>query len=125
MIDPIVIDHGLFSLVKQTTSLAVLSEDVDTYAQAITFRLGTVTPIVVGPSSATPPPARQVIVQEIVDGLVLVSGTVTNWALLDDNNQRCLMTGEVAVPMAVVNGNSFTLTEITITSLGELAATGG
>jgi len=57
---------------------------------------------------------REVVVAEITDGSVSVSGTATHYAILDTVNSRLLATGSLSASQAVSAGNTFTLGSFTI-----------
>jgi hypothetical protein len=57
---------------------------------------------------------RQVTVSAILDGVVDATDDATHWALTDDSEEAILVSGELLESQAVTEGNTFTLTAITI-----------
>lgn len=110
-----VFDNGLSVLDLEANKITITSQEATTYAEGnATFALGSsVTLNIAAPSDRTGG-GREVVVAEITDGSVSVSGTATHYAILDTVNSRLLATGTLTASQAVSAGNTFTLGSFTI-----------
>ena len=110
-----VFDNGLSVLDLEANKITITSQEAATYAEGnATYALGSsVTLSIAAPSDRTGG-GREVVVAEVTDGSVSVSGTATHYAILDTVNSRLLATGSLTATQAVSAGNTFTLGSFTI-----------
>jgi hypothetical protein len=113
-----VLDFGLNELTN-TTALHICSQEPATYTEAITtYTLGNKASPTIGSIVAGSPSGRAITVSAITDGSVTATGTATHYALVDTVNSRLLLAQSLSASQAVTNGNTFTLSQITVTSPG-------
>jgi len=115
-INDLVFDNGLQVLTDDVDGLYICSQQPTTYAEASnTYALGTkASPTVSSPQNGAVS-GRRVTVSAITDGSVTDDGTATHWALTDSGNSRLLAAGSLSPTQNVANGNTFTLTEFSVT----------
>lgn len=110
-----VFDSGLDYADTNGTRIDICSQEPTSYAEATsTYTLGNKTGLNTGATQNGATDGRRVIVPSISDGTVTSSGTATHWALTD-GSAVLIATGALASSQAVTNGNTFTLTSISIT----------
>jgi len=110
-----VFDNGLSVLDLEANKITITSQEATTYAEGnATFALGSSTSLSIAAPSDRTGGGREVVVAEITDGSVSVSGTATHYAILDTVNSRLLATGTLTASQAVSAGNTFTLGSFTI-----------
>jgi hypothetical protein len=110
-----VFDSGLSVLDTEANKIAITSQEATTYAEGnATYALGSSTSLSIAAPSDRTGGGREVVVAEITDGSVSVSGTATHYAILDTVNSRLLATGSLSASQAVSAGNTFTLGSFTI-----------
>jgi hypothetical protein len=79
-----------------------------------TFTLGTKdNPTITGPQDRTGG-GREIVVSQIVDGIVNTTGTATHYALTDDSNSTVLASGELQQASNLLLGNFFSTTRFLI-----------
>ncbi len=111
-----VFDSGLSYVQSNGTRLDICSDEPTNYTQATsTLSLGNKTSITVGAVADHTPDGRKVEVPAFTDGSVTGIGTqtATHWALTNGTD-TLIATGSLSVSQSVTNGNTFTLTAITI-----------
>lgn len=110
-----VFDNGLSILNTLVENLYICNADPGlTWSNLATMVVGTkATPTVSVPEDRIAG-GRQVTVSAILDGVVDETDDATHWALTDDSEEDILVSGELSVAQAVTEGNTFTLTAITI-----------
>lgn len=110
-----VFDNGLSVLDLEANKITITSQEATTYAEGnATFALGSSTSLSIAAPSDRTGGGREVVVAEVTDGSVSVSGTATHYAILDTVNSRLLATGTLTASQAVSAGNTFTLGSFTI-----------
>ena len=110
-----VFDNGLTVLDTEANKITITSQEAATYAEGnATFALGSSTSLSVAAPSDRTGGGREVVVAEITDGAIAVSGTATHYAILDTVNSRLLATGNLTESQVVTAGNTFTLGSFTI-----------
>lgn len=110
-----VFDNGLSVLDLEANKITITSQEATTYAEGnATYALGSSTSLSIAAPSDRTGGGREVVVTEITDGSVSVSGTATHYAILDTVNSRLLATGTLTASQAVSAGNTFTLGSFTI-----------
>jgi hypothetical protein len=110
-----VLDNGLSALVSEVNKLTICSQMPTTYTEAnATYALGNKTSPTVGSISDGSPNGRSVTVSSISDGSVTATGTATHYALLDTGNSRLLAANTLSSSQSVTNGNTFSLTAVTV-----------
>ena len=110
-----VFDNGLSVLDTEANKITITSQESATYAEGnATYALGSSTSLSIAAPSDRTGGGREVVVAEITDGSVSVSGTATHYAILDTVNSRLLATGSLSASQAVSAGNTFTLGSFTI-----------
>ena len=116
LLDNTVFDSGLSVLDTLADILYICSTAPTTYTEAsATYALGSKAgPTVSAPADA-PGGGRMVTVSAITDGTVTATGTAAYWALCDVSETRLLAAGDLSASQGVTSGNTFTLTEFTIT----------
>ena len=105
-----ILDAALQYIETNTENLYITNAEATTFLEAsATFLLGTKA----GPTFTGPGPGdvsgRKITVDAIADGAVTVTDTATHWALTDDTSSLLMVTGSLAAPQVVTNGNVFTL----------------
>ena len=114
-LDNRVFDNGLTVLDTEANKITITSQEAATYAEGnATFALGSSTTLSIAAPSDRSAGGREVVVAEVTDGSVAVSGTATHYAILDTVNSRLLATGSLSASQAVSAGNTFTLGSFTI-----------
>ena len=112
-----VFDSGLNILTNNSEKLVILSADPGlVYSNIAANSLGSkVSPTVSVPADRSGG-GREVTISAISDGNVVCTGTVTatHFALVDDTNSRILASQVLNASQAVTNGNTFSLTALTI-----------
>lgn len=116
LLDNTVFDSGLSVLDTLADILYICSAEPTTYTEASsTYALGSKAgPTVSAPADA-PGGGRMVTVSAITDGTVTATGTAAYWALCDVSETRLLAAGDLSASQGVTSGNTFTLTQFTIT----------
>lgn len=110
-----VFDNGLSVLDTEANKITITSQEASTYAEGnATFALGSSTSLSIAAPSDRTGGGREVVVAEVTDGSISVSGTATHYAILDTVNSRLLATGSLSASQAVSAGNTFTLGSFTI-----------
>jgi hypothetical protein len=110
-----VFDNGLSVLDTEANKITLTSQEATTYTEGnATYALGSSTSLSIAAPSDRTGGGREVVVAEITDGSVSVSGTATHYAILDTVNSRLLATGSLSASQAVSAGNTFTLGSFTI-----------
>jgi len=110
-----VFDNGLTVLDTEANKITITSQEAATYAEGnATYALGSSTGLSIAAPSDRSGGGREVVVAEVTDGSVAVSGTATHYAILDTVNSRLLATGSLTASQAVSAGNTFTLGSFTI-----------
>jgi hypothetical protein len=110
-----VLDAALQYIETNTTVLYIChTAEPTTYAQASsTYACGTkATPTFTGPTAGDTS-GRKTTVDAITDGEVTATETAAYWALCSAD--ALIVTGSLSASQAVTDGNTFTLTAITIT----------
>ena len=111
-----VLDAALQLIVDRCDALYICSQMPTTYAEATaTYALGTKAAPSVGAPQNGAMNGRRVVVSAIADGSVTAGGTASHFAMTDSGNSRLLAAQALAAPVAVTNGNSFSLTSLSIT----------
>jgi hypothetical protein len=114
-LDNRVFDNGLTVLDTEANKILITSAEATTYTEAnATFALGDSTSLSVGAPADRGAGGREVTVAAITDGTVTATGTATHYAIVDTANTRLLATSTLTTSQAVTNGNTFTLTSMTI-----------
>ena len=112
-LNSIVYDHGLIYLINNCNRLCVLSAEPADYADVAVRLLGNKdAPVIAGPLASGN--GRKVTVLAITDGTVVATGSITYYALVNDNLEMILTYGQVLFPKAVVDGNAFTFPPLDI-----------
>jgi len=111
-----ILDLALSGIDDDTENLYICSQEPTTYAEAqTTYKLGTkATPAIGAPENGASN-GRRIIVAAITDGTVDGTGTATHYALTDNSASKLLATGALSSSQAVTSGNTFTLTEFSVT----------
>jgi hypothetical protein len=113
-----VLDNGLTGLVNTANAIYICSAQPTTYTGAtVTLALGSYTfgvGAVFGPPANGSPNGRVVTSPAISNGSITANGTAAWWAATDSVNSRLLATGPIGGGGAVVSGNSFNLTAVTV-----------
>ena len=114
-----VLDNGLLGLDANADSVYICSQQpADFTGATVTFGLGSYSFGVgnVFPGSPTNgvPNGRVYTSNAVTVGNVTANGTPTFWAIIDTANSRLLATGPLSGGVAVINGNSFTLSAISV-----------
>jgi hypothetical protein len=104
---------GALTVLDQSTHIYIVSQDPTTFTEATsTYALGNKE---FGPGGcfgspvAATPNGRKISSTVIIDGNVTATGTATGWAVVTAGSSRLDANGDLTAPMAVVNGNLFTL----------------
>jgi len=115
-----VFDNGLAYAQTNGTRLDITSAEATTYAAATsTLTLGN-DAVTVGAPSNGAVDGRRVQIPEITAGTVTGTGDATHWALTNGTD-KLIATGTIT-PQAVTNGNTFSLSPISITLRDATAA---
>ena len=110
-----VFDNGLTVLDTEADKILVTSQEAATFTEAnATYALGNSTSLSIGAPQDRTGGGREVVVAAITDGDVTGTGTATHYAIVDTINSRLLATGSLVASQAVTNGNTFTLSSVSI-----------
>jgi len=116
----IVFDNGLSYAQTNGTRLDITSAEATTYAAATsTLTLGNDAVVVTAPKNGLVD-GRRVEIPAVDAGSVTGSGNASHWALTDGSS-KLIATGTLT-PQAVTNGNTFSLSAISITLRDATAA---
>jgi hypothetical protein len=115
-----VLDRGLIVLTTEATHLYVCASEPSSFAAAQAARLGS--RALAGGDISWPelgqPSGRQVMVARIINGAVMVKGTPTAYAVVDEPNGRLLAADLLSGADPVQAGNLFSLDAFPIGILG-------
>ena len=115
LLDNTVFDSGLSVLDTLADILYICDTAPTTYTEASsTYALGNKAAPTVGAPADAGGGGRQVTVSAITDGTVTGTGTAAYWALCDESESALLAAGDLSAGQSVTSGNTFTLTEFTI-----------
>jgi hypothetical protein len=110
-----VFDQGLDYADTNGTRIDICSQEPVSYAEATsTYTLGNKTGLNTGATQNGATDGRRVVVPAITDGSVTATATATHWALTNGTD-TLIATGALSSSQAVTNGNTFTLSAISIT----------
>jgi len=110
-----VFDQGLSVLDLEANQIHVTSQEATSYAEAITtYTLGDSSSLSIGAPQDRTGGGREVVVAAISDGSITGTGTATHYAIVDTTNSRLLATSTLTASQAVTNGNTFTLSAVSI-----------
>lgn len=113
-----VLDYGLDVLDSEADAIYICSQEPSSYAEATsTYALGSKNfgaGGVFGSPAAGTPNGRAVVSAAVLDGAVSATDTATHFAVVDTGNSRLLAVAALAAPVAVTDGNQFTLGSFTI-----------
>jgi hypothetical protein len=110
-----VLDNGLTVLDTEADKIVITSQAATTYAEAnATFALGNSTSLSIAAPTDRGAGGREVVVAAISDGAVTATGTASHYAIIDTVNSRLLAVSTLTTSQAVTNGNTFTLSSISI-----------
>lgn len=112
-----VLDAALTKLDTEANAIHITSQEATTYTEATsTYSLGSATSISIGtPQDRTATGGgREVVLANVTGGNVSANGTADTFAIVDSTNSRLLATGTLATSQTVTNGNTFTLSSISI-----------
>jgi len=114
-LDNEIYDNGLSALAGTNRVLHICSTEPTTYTEAVTtYTLGNKTAPTVGSPADRSGGGREVTISAITDGTVTGTDTAGFWALVDTGNTRLLAVEALSDTQAVTDGNTFTLTAVTI-----------
>ena len=108
-----VLDQGVKYIDDNVAVLHLLSQAVTSYADAGTYSLGNKTPPTCGAPENGASTGRRVIISAITDGTVTATDTASHFALVSADTLLCCQ--ELNAAQTVTEGNTFTLTAISIT----------
>lgn len=87
------------------------AEPTDFTEATATYALGVKTGITIGaPTNGVS--GRKVVISGITGGTISVTDTATHYAVVDFGGNELIFVEELAAPVAVTNGNTFSLTDI-------------
>jgi hypothetical protein len=110
-----VLDNGLTVLDTEADKIVITSQAATTYAEAnATYALGNSTSLSIAAPTDRGAGGREVVVAAISDGAVTATGTASHYAIIDTVNSRLLAVSTLTTSQAVTNGNTFTLSSISI-----------
>jgi hypothetical protein len=110
-----VLDNGLTVLDTEADKIVITSQAATTYAEAnATFALGNSTSLSIAAPTDRGAGGREVVVAAVSDGAVTATGTASHYAIIDTVNSRLLAVSTLTTSQAVTNGNTFTLSSISI-----------
>lgn len=105
-----VLDQGLVILDTEANAVHITSQEATTYASATsTHTLGNATSITISAPADRSGGGRKVTMSAIANGTVTGTGLATNYAIVDTNNSRLLVTGSLTLQQNVTSGNTFSL----------------
>ncbi len=113
-IHPDVLDTGLQDLPADAENLYLCSQQPTTFAEAVSYKLGTKAAPSISAPQAGVPDGRQVTVSAITDGVVDAAGDANSYAIVDNSASKLLATGDLQTPQTLTPPNTFTLTSFTI-----------
>lgn len=124
-----VLDAALSKLDTEANAIHITSQEATTYEEATNtstdspagYSLGSATSISIGApqdrmvGSPAAADGREVVLANVTGGNVSANGTADTFAIVDTTGSgRLLATGSLATSQTVSNGNTFTLTGISI-----------
>jgi hypothetical protein len=110
-----VFDNGLTILDTEANKIVITSQEATTYTEAnATYALGDSTSLSIAAPSDRAAGGREVVVAAITDGSVTATGTASHYAIIDTVNSRLLATSTLTNGQAVTDGNTFTLSSVSI-----------
>jgi hypothetical protein len=110
-----VLDNGLTVLDTEADKIVITSQAATTYAEAnATYALGNSTSLSIAAPTDRGAGGREVVVAAVSDGAVTATGTASHYAIIDTVNSRLLAVSTLTTSQAVTNGNTFTLSSISI-----------
>ncbi len=116
-LNDIISDEGLEALASRAENLYILTGDPGlTWSNIATLSCGTkASPTISAPQDRSLG-GREAIISNFTDGLVICTGTkiATHWAVTDDSETTVLVSQELSESFEVVNGEIFSLTEISV-----------
>jgi hypothetical protein len=110
-----VFDNGLTVLDTEADKIVITSQAATTYTEAnATYALGNSTSLSIAAPTDRAGGGREVVVAAITDGAVTATGTASHYAIIDTANSRLLAVSTLTAGQAVTNGNTFTLSSVSI-----------
>jgi len=113
-LDNRVFDNGLTVLDTEADEIHITSAEATSFANVSAVTLGNSTTLSIGAPADRAGGGREVTVAATTDGSVTGTGTATHYAIVDSGNSRLLATGSLSASQSVTNGNTFTLSSVTI-----------
>ena len=113
-LDNRVFDNGLTVLDTEADEIHITSAEATSFANVSAVTLGNSTTLSIGAPADRAGGGRQVTVAATTDGSVTGTGTATHYAIVDSGGSRLLATGSLSASQSVTNGNTFTLSSVTI-----------
>jgi hypothetical protein len=109
-----ILDEGLNKFNAEATHIHVCSAEPASFAEVSSLSLGNKASPEISVSEDRENGGRQVRISAITDGSITSTGTISHFAIIDNNNSRLLATGSLDSAKSVVIGDTWTWEELTI-----------
>lgn len=109
-----ILDEGLNKFNVEATHIHVCSAEPASFAEVSSLSLGNKASPEISVSEDRENGGRQVRISAITDGGITSTGTISHFAIIDNDNSRLLATGSLDSSKSVVIGDTWTCEELTI-----------
>jgi hypothetical protein len=110
-----VLDNGLQYLTTNGDRCYICDTVPTTFTEATsTYAIGNKTGITIGSPTNGTTSGRKVVMSAITGGSITATDTATHFAIVDFGSSELLVVEELAAPVAVTSGNTFSLTAVEV-----------
>jgi hypothetical protein len=110
-----ILDGGVQYLATNGDRVYICDTEPTTFTEATsTYAIGNKTTITIGSPTNGTTSGRKVVMSAITGGSITATDTATHFAIVDFGSSALLVVAELAAPVAVTSGNTFSLTAVEV-----------